>query len=262
MVSLDSGVPTPMAEPASSFPEIQIGNLDGSDRRTVAHGGWPALSPDGTRLLYTDDRGFHILDLSTEQDSLVGVDGYAPVWSPDGSRVLFASFPGLRVMRADGSGAQQIDVDGAEITPPVGWLPDNQTIIYSMMTGEGFTFIMRNLQTGEEEELFSFANKWGFGTVSPDGQWIAFLDRVFGAQGYGVFVSRLDGSERTLVAAPEIPVSFRLAWSVDNRWVLMNTNDYRQSEVVPSQRPVLIEPSTCRVIGLPDSLGDVEGWVR
>ncbi len=262
VVSLDAGVPTPMAEPAPSFPEIQIGNLDGSDRRTVVHGGWPALSPDGTRLLYTDERGFHLLDLSTGQDSLLSVDGHAPIWSPDGSQILYTSFPGLYVMQSDGFEAQQIDVDSAEITPPVGWLPDNQTIIYSRMTGEGFTFMMRNLQTGGEEELFTFVNKWGFGTVSPDGQWIAFLDRVFGAQGYGVFVSRLDGSERTLVAAPEIPVSFRIVWSEDNRWVLMNTIDYRQPELVPRQRPVLIDPSTCRAIALPDAHGDVEGWVR
>ena len=262
VVSLDAGVATPKVEPAPSFPEIQISNLDGSDRRTVVSGGHPALSPDGTRLLYTDERGFHLLDLSTAQDSLLGVDGHAPIWSSDGTRILFVSLPGLRVMRADGSEAQQIDVGGAEITPPLGWLPDNQTIIYSVMTGEGFTFVMRNLQTGEEEDLFSFKNKWGFGTVSPDGEWIAFLDRVFGAPSYGVFISRLDGSERRLVAAPGIPISFRLVWSPDSRWLLMNTSDYSQSEVVPGQRPVLIELSTCRAIALPDVHGDVEGWGR
>jgi len=262
VVSLDAGVSTPMAEPAPSFPQIQISNLDGSDRRTVVSGGHPALSPDGTRLLYTDERGFHLLDLSTGQDSLLGVDGYAPIWSPDSSQILYTSFPGLYVMQADGSGSHEIDVDGAEITPPLGWLPDKQTIIYSVMTGEGFTFVMRNLQTGEEKDLFSFTNKWGFGTVSPDGEWIAFLDRVFGAPPYGVFISRLDGSGRRLVAAPGIPISFRLVWSPDSRWLLMNTSDYRQSDMTPAHRPVLIELSTCRAIALPNVHGDVEGWGR
>ncbi len=262
VVSLDAGVPTPMVEPAPSFPEIQIGNLDGSGRVTVVHGGWPALSPDGTRLLFTDERGFHLLDLSSGQDALLEVDGYAPIWSPDGSRVLFASVPGLGVMLADGSGARQIDVDGAEISPPVGWLPDNHAIVYSVMTGEGFGFVMRDLRTGAEEELFSVQNKWGFGTVSPDGGWIATLDRVFGATGYGVFLSRLDGSGRRLVAAPDVPASFRLVWSPDSRWLLINTRDYPESDATPAYRPVLIELSTCRAIALPDVHGQVEGWAR
>src|SRR3970040_1805877 len=83
------------------------GAAHGSARATVGSCGQPALSPDGTRLLYTDERGFHLLDLSTAQDSLLGVDGHAPIWSSDGPRILFVSLPGLRVMRADGSEAQQ-----------------------------------------------------------------------------------------------------------------------------------------------------------
>ena len=205
--------------------------------------------------------GVFILDTSTGQDSLLGVDGYAPIWSPDGSQILYTSFPGLSVMQADGSGSFEIDVAGAEIAPPIGWLPDNRTIIHSVMTGEGFSFITRNLDSGETTQLFSVQNKWGFGSVSPDGQWIAFLDRVFGA-GYGVFISRLDGSERRTVAAGDIPMLYRLAWSPDGRWLLVNTQDARPSEAVPAYRPILIELSTCRAIALPDVHGYVEGWVR
>jgi Tol biopolymer transport system component len=250
-----------MPEPAPNFPPIELVNLDGSGRQRIVNGGWPALSPDGTRLLYTDERGFHLFDLLTGQDSVLGVDGYAPMWSPDGSQILYTSFPGLYVMQADGSGSHAIDVAGAEIAPPIGWLPDNRTIIYSLMTGEGFAFVMRDLDSGETRQLFSVQNKWGFGTVSPDGQWIAFLDRMFGA-GYGVFISRLDGSERRTVAAGDIPMLYRLAWSPDGRWLLVNTQDYRPSDTTAAYRPILIELSTCRVIALPDVHGDVEGWGR
>jgi Tol biopolymer transport system component len=84
-------------------------DLDGSNRQSIVNGGWPAVSPDGRLLIYGDQQGFHSLDLSTGDDSVLGVDGYAPIWSPDGSRILFASFPGLHMMRADGSGSQEID---------------------------------------------------------------------------------------------------------------------------------------------------------
>lgn len=261
LVSLDVGRLTPMPVPAPNFPPIELVNLDGSVRQRIVNAGWPALSPDGTRLLYTDEQGFHLLDLSTGQDSLLGVGGYAPLWSPDGSQILYTSFPGLYVMQADGSGSHEIDVADVEITQPVGWLPDNQTIIYGVMSGDGFTLVMRNLDRGELEELFSFQNKWGYAALSPDGQWIAFPDRVFGAPSYGVFVSRLDGSERRLVVAPDIPMSSS-AWSPDGRWLLVNTQDYRLSDTIPAYRPVLIELSTCRAIALPDVGGDVEGWGR
>jgi hypothetical protein len=262
LVSLDLGGLTPMPVPAPNFPPIELVSLDGGDRQRIVNGSWPAVSPDGGLLMYGDQQGFHSLDLSTGDDSVLRVDGYAPIWSPDGSRILFAAFPGLHVMRADGSESQEIDLGGVEISSPVGWLPDNQTIVYSVMSGEGFTFVRRNLDSGDTQELFSVQNKWGFGALSPDGQWIAFLDRVFGGPPYGVFVSRLDGSERKTVASAGIPMSYRLVWSPDGEWLLLNTQDYQQSDKNPAYRPVLIELSTCRAIAPPDVHGDVEGWVR
>jgi Tol biopolymer transport system component len=167
-------------------------------------------------------------------------------------------------MKADGSESRTIDVGGAEITPPAGWLPDNETIIYSFMTGKGFGFVKRNLRTGEVTELpVSVQNKWGYVALSPDGQWVAFMDHVFGAPSYGVFISRLDGTDRRLIVAGDVPTSYRMAWSPNGEWLLVNTLDYQdQSSPVPAYRPVLIELNTCRAIVLADVEGDVEGWVK
>ena len=74
---------------------------------------------------------------------------------------------------------RKIDTGNAQVISPIGWLPDNQTIVYSVY-GEGFTFIMHNLQSGDTKKLFTAQTKNGFGAISPDGQWIAFPDRVFG----------------------------------------------------------------------------------
>ena len=66
----------------SNFPLLQISNLEGSDRRDLVNGGGgSALSPDGTHLIYGDEKGLHILDIPTGQDTLLGIDGDVPVWS-------------------------------------------------------------------------------------------------------------------------------------------------------------------------------------
>jgi Tol biopolymer transport system component len=211
-----------------------------------------------------NEKGLHLLDLRTGVDSTLGVDGYSPVWSPDGSRILYAATPGLGVMEADGSESRPIDVGGAEITPPVGWLPDNETIIYSFMTGKGFGFVKRNLMTSELTELpLSVQNKWGYVSLSPDGQWVAFMDHVFGASSYGVFVSRVNGTDRRLIVAGDVPTSYRMSWSPNGEWLLVSTLDYQDpASPVPGYRPALIELTTCRAIVLADFGGDVEGWVR
>jgi dipeptidyl aminopeptidase/acylaminoacyl peptidase len=62
-----------------------------------------AFSPDGTRLLFTSDRGDHgfvgVLDLAARSVRWMAPDfsrDGAPAWSPDGRRVAFVRSPGLR----------------------------------------------------------------------------------------------------------------------------------------------------------------------
>jgi len=255
LISSDAG-----PAPTSNFPLLQISNLDGSDRRDLVNGGgWSALSPDGAHLIYGDEKGLHILDIPTGQDTLLGVDGDVPVWSPDGTRIMYTTFSDLYVMNADGSGSQKINTGAAQMINSIGFLPDNQTIVYSVY-GEGFTFTTQNLQSGETKKLFTVFSKAGLGVLSPDGGWIAFSDREFGGNGPGIFVSRLDGSERRLVASADVPSAFYPAWSPDGKWLLVSTAEYSQTDPTPVYRPMAIELATCRVIALPPAQGDVLSW--
>ena len=256
LISVDAGPAS-----TSNFPLLQISNLDGSGRRDLANGGWPALSPDGTHLIYSDDKGAHLLDTTTGQGFPLVTGGSIPVWSPDGARIMVTTFSDLFMMQADGTGSQKISTVAAQMVNPIGFLPDNQSIVYSVY-GEGYTFIIQNLQSGETKKLFPVMSKAGLGALSPDGQWIAFSDRVFGGNGPGLFVSRLDESERRLIAAPDVPAAFTPVWSPDSQWLLVSTSDNRRANPALAYRPMAIELATCRVAALPPTQGDVLGWSK
>lgn len=236
------------------WPAIYISNLDGTNSRKIDAGTWPSLSTDGTRLAYSIGDGIHVFNLSTGENPAIGTDGYRIIWSPDNTRMMYTTTFTLNVVNVDGSGLQKIDTGSAQVISPSGWLPDNQTIVYSVMGGDGFTFTSHNLQNGETKELFTIQNKAGFGAISPGGQWIVFADRIFGANNWGIFISRLDGSERRMVAEPEVPTGFASVWSPDSQWLVVTTLKNDGTYI-----PVLVNPFTCEVARL-NINGTIEGW--
>jgi hypothetical protein len=236
------------------WPGIYISNLDGANSRKIDAGTWPSLSTDGTRLAYSIGDGIHVFNLSTGENPAIGTDGYRIIWSPDSTRMMYTTTFTLNVVNADGSGLRKIDTGSAQVISPAGWLLDNQTIVYSVMGGDGFTFRTYNLQSGETKKLFTIQNKAGFGAISPNGQWIVFADRIFGANNWGIFTSRLDGSERRMVAEPEVPTGFASVWSPDSQWLVITTLKNDGTYI-----PVLVNLFTCEVARL-NINGTIEGW--
>jgi len=237
------------------LPAIYVSNLDGTNSRKIDIGAWSSLSTDGTRLVYSAADGLHVVNLSTGENSTLGTDGYRIIWSPDSTRMMYTTTFSLYVVNADGSGLQKIDTGSVQVISSVGWLPDNQTIVYGAMSGDGFTFTTYNLQSGETKNLFSFQNKAGFGAISPNGQLIAFSDRIFGATNSGIFISRLDGSERRLVASEDVATAFASVWSPDGQWLVITTRNTDGVDI-----PVLVNPFTCEAAQLNDVNGTIEGW--
>jgi len=123
------------------------------------------------------------------------------------------------------------------------------------MGGDGFTYKTYNLQSGEMKEVFTIQNKAGYGAISPAGQWIVFADRIFGATNWGIFISRMDGSERRMVAEPEVPTAFASVWGPDGQWLIINTMNPDGLQV-----PVLVNPFTCQSARLHNVNGFIEGW--
>jgi hypothetical protein len=241
---------------------VFIANLDGSDLRGLLSDYYPSLSPDGTHIAVMSQEGsVNVLDLDTGQTILLG-NGTNPVWSPDGLRIMFNNPPdGLYLANADGTGLQKIETGSSRVNP-VGWLADNQTIVYGAQVGDIYNlyehvFKTHNLQTGETKALFPIIIKTPVGSISPDGQWIAYNARQFGANLDGVvFISRLDGSERTLVAMLENTFAFHPVWSPSGQWLIVSV-----VEPYKPTRPVLVNPSTCRVVPLSGIEGTVQQWI-
>jgi Tol biopolymer transport system component len=235
------------------LPVIYVGNLDGTNLQKIDTGAWPSLSTDGTRLAYSASDGIRVRDLSSGQTTAIGIDGYRIIWSPDNTRIMFTTTFALYVANADGSGLRQVNTGAAQVISPTGWV-DNQTIVYAAMSGEGFMFTTYNLQSGETKSWFTIQNKAGYGAISPDGGWIVFADRIVGEVNWGIFISRLDGSERRMIAEPQVPTAFMSVWGPDGQWLILNTQDAK------GNRAVLVNPFNCQVFSLNHVNGAAEGW--
>ncbi len=237
------------------LPALYISNSDGSNSQRIGIGAWPSLSNSGAQLAYSAQDGLRIMNLSNGQSFAYGMDGYRIIWSPDDTRMLFTNTFNIYVINTDGSGVQRVNTVAGQVLAPVGWLTDNQTILYSVLSGDGFILKSHHLQTGESKDLFEIHNKAGYGAISPDGQWIVFADREFGETNWGIFISRLDGSERKLIVEPQVPTAFMSIWSPNGQWLIINTRDENNRNI-----PVLVNPFNCKAFVLHQVNGMVEGW--
>jgi hypothetical protein len=243
------------ANEGDPLPAIYVSTIGGTTPQKLGTAAWPSLSADGTKLAYSGEDGIRVQDLSTGENIALGTDGYRITWSPDTTRLMYTTTFHLYVVNADGSGLQEIDTGSAQVISPAGWLADNQTIVYSVMGGDGFNLKSHNLQSGETKELFTIHNKAGYASVSPDGNWIVFADRIFGDSNWSIFISRADGSDRRLVAEPEVPTAFFSIWGPDSRWLVLNTQDPEGKPI-----PVLVNPFTCQAFHTDTINSFVEGW--
>ena len=241
---------------------VFVVDLATGERQVLGPGTWPTLSTDGSRAAYGWTDGLHTVDLATGEDQILPgttTNDYNPRWSPDGSRLAFVRVDDLNlyVVNPDGSGLHRV-TEYPEYELLLGWSADGSGLYYAVPGPDGLTLRSLDLASGEVHDMFVIDAKGLSAAFSSEAQRIAFVERVPGTIGYGLYLAKPDGSERRLIAQLNDWGVTDPVWSPDGRWLLVNVvnTDSPQSDVTPA----VIDPATCQTFPLEGIDGTVEGW--
>jgi WD40 repeat protein len=249
-------------------PSLFLSGVDGGGEKGLVFGDG-SLSPDGKTLVFAgQDNRFYVMDLESGGKTaltLPGVTGTNPRWSPDGKYIAMSQFLEnyhVVVMKADGSGLRRV-TQGVSIEELSGWSPDGEQVLYTVL-GEGGKHYLKlaDIDTGTVTDLFAIDWKNPSPALSPDGKWVAYLDRPFGAYSAGVYVARLDGSGRRLMTQLEAQPSYAFSpfWSPDGKWLAVSIQD--ANAFMPGDPSIaLIQPDTCEVVPMTGVKGEIRSWV-
>jgi Tol biopolymer transport system component len=173
----------------------RAGQVEPVDASWTGDIGYPALSPDGTRLavsiageVSTDvwvkqlDRGPSL------RLTLEGSRSSYPTWTPDGRSVTFFSdLAGLSfdlwTKRADGSAQALLELDQAMALAESVWSPDGAWLVYRTdrgVFGGGDIMALRRGEDAAPVPLAATPRAELGPTLSPDGRWMAHVSNETG----------------------------------------------------------------------------------
>ncbi len=239
-------------------------DLQTGERRDIGTGNWPDLSSDGRLAAYSGTTdGLHVVDLATGEDNVVSgttVSDYNPRWSPDGEWLAFRrSVDGsLYRVRPGGPQLQRLTLlPGSNLL--LDWTSDASGLYFGVPAGPtSLRLRLFDLEAGTAFDLFTIHARDASAAMSPDGQRIAYIARVPGQIGYGLYVARLDGSAPRLLVQLDYWGVIHPQWSPDGARLLVGAvnTDLIHAPVMPA----VVDPETCEAVPLAGIRGYVHDW--
>jgi Tol biopolymer transport system component len=143
----------------------------------------------------------------------------------------------------------------------IGWTADSRRLILSIWQQDENRIQTLDVDSEAVQPLITTGRPWLTGaSISPDEDWIAYVDEVPGRMAPGIFVSRLDGTERRLLVQLDTWMVGLPLWSPDGNWLAFlatNTDTMR-----PKGTPGLVNVKTCYVVPLANLDGEIQSWVN
>lgn len=246
----------------SDMVQMYLSNLDGSERVSLGTGLFPALSPDGKRLVYNAvNSELHIRDLSAGKELVIPdtvlQEGYndTPTWSPDGQQIAFSRITDedsdIYLVNADGSDLRKI-VSSPWRENFAGWAADSRSFFYSTYEEEVHHISLFDLQTGTSREIMALSPDTDRFSISPDGKRL-----IYGTE-QGMFITdALDFAPR-LLFDNSLQLGYPQLWSPDSQWLGLG---YWSADGNGPVWLALLHPDTCQLIILPEARGILSSWV-
>lgn len=166
--------------------------------------------------------------LGIQQLTEVPGNAEAPDWSPDGTRIVFQAEDGptgLWIVKADGSGLQQIATQGEAPA----FTPDGTHIVYSCSdcTGGQGIFLMK-VDGSDAPGTRLTTNPSGYegdtdAEVSPDGQTVTFVRKKVEGELQALFAVDIDGTHLRKLVAYRFNVFIKHDWAPDGHHIVFSS---------------------------------------
>jgi len=184
----------------------------------------PSWSPDSKNICFVSNRNgdyqvwtVSVKDLTLSQVTDIPGDANTPLWHPSGESIVFthSSSPPLKVVSASGGVPEPIIKDFGFDVRPVGWIPYDQSLVYSKLSYHPTTYEMnteigRVTLDGKPLQLqVDVPGQADFVALSPKGDTLAYVS-------HGELWTRRIGQDTVSQLLTPGPAFFP-TWSVDNR---------------------------------------------